>query len=270
VKTRSFVYVLTLLLTLGLIAFSVHAESENLIDADPKPTNDVESVETESADEAPDTETVAEALKKVEQILNVLQGSFEDISQLTKVEGITNDEVTNKVNQIVNNLKNIEGVEITTSFEEKELDLSEILKNPNDLQDFEKKVKVISANDNLDENAKKQKIFELIENLELDSTIFPDITKFKDVESQTMEPTEFFNAARDILGVIGKANELHKQGDLDKDQLAEKMREMLKDLNVKPTVISDSDSDNISIVLSAGSCIHCTNNKGISDRKSVV
>ncbi len=200
-KTRSFVYLLTLLLTFGLIAFSVLSESENAVDIEPKPTNDVgaETLEPGSTEVAPDSKTVAEVLKKVEHILDILQGSLEDITELTNGDNITIDDIDNKIDQMVNNLKNIEGVEVTTSSEVKEFDLSEILKNPDDLKDFEKKIKELSEDENLDEEAKKQKIFELIENLELDSTVFPDITKFKDLDSQPVDTKEFFDSAEKLV-----------------------------------------------------------------------
>lgn len=266
-KNRSLVYLLTLLLTFGLVLFSVHSDSENVTDVEPKPTNDVdvETVEPDSTEGALDPESVTEALKKVEQILNLLQGSMEGITELTKDGNISKDGFDNKFNQMVNNLKNIEGVKVTTSSDVKEFDLSEILKNPNDLQGFEKKAKAISEDDNLDEKAKKQKILELMENLELDSSIFPDITKFKDIESQPVDSKEFFNSARDILGIIGKISKLHMEGDLDEDQLAEKMKEMLQDLNVKPVIQSDEDNGTVSIVLGTSGCVHCMNNNGMSD-----
>lgn len=198
-----------------------------------------ESEETESIDDLSEEEQ-----KKVEETVKVvletlIKGALEGIGEFSVNENLDEETLKEKIGELVKNLENVENVkvEVVTSS-----DISEIFKNPEELKELEEKFKLFTNVNKHDDIALKKKIKELVEKLDLETEFFADDDNVKVINTDPIVITKVFTNAKDLTGIIEKVLKLVKDDDLNEEQLTEKLKRMMKDIDLEPIVVSDNDN----------------------------
>ena len=217
----------------------VHSDSDTVPEK-----QETETQETEAYQDLTDEEK-KEVNKKVQEVLEKLE---EGIETLSDDELFNEDALKEKLTKAFKNLENVEDVTvkvITSS------DMSDFLKDPDSLKEFEVKIRELAKDESLDDEALEKKITELVKNLDLLSSFDIDEDNVKVITSEPIVITKVLKNGKDLTGIIGKITELAKDENLDEDQLTEKLKELLKDSKFDPIVVSDKD--NVKVIVAGES-----------------
>ncbi len=240
-KSKSLVYILSFLLTFGMMVSFVHSDSDTVPEK-----QETETKETKAYESLTDEEK-KEVNKKVQEVLEKLE---EGIETLADDELFNEDALKEKLTKAFKNLENVEDVTvkvITSS------DMSDFLKDPDSLKEFEVKIKELVKDENLDDEALnlKKKIKELVENLDLLSSFDIDEDNVKVITSEPIVITKVLKTEKNLSELTKKVVELAKDENLDEDQLTEKLKELLKDSKFEPIIVSDKD--NVKVIVAGES-----------------
>ena len=226
----------------------VHADTETTPEKQETEIQETETKEETKAYEDLTDEEKKEVDKKVQEALDKVTTSLKGLEELSEDELLDEERLKQKLSKMLKNIENIEGVkvEVKTLF-----DKSDFLKDPDTLEEFVVKIKELTKDDTLDDEALEKKIKELVKNLDLLSSFNIDEDNVKVITSEPIVITKVLKNGKDLTGIIEKITELTKDENLDEDQLTEKLKELLKDSKLDPIVFSDKD--NVKVIVAGES-----------------
>ena len=246
-KVQNIVRILMFLAILGLVTFPVvHLNAEST----KKKSEFTESTEkkSDSAKDSKDVEVNEETEEKLKEVLDKVNEAVKGIEELNK-DGILDkrkidvDALLKKLKEHSNSLKHIEGVKVEIS------DPTVILESfdeSEELKELKEKIQKFAEDGNLKSHEMKAKIKELVESLKLDSSVLLDKDNIKVLQYGPYVTTRTFKNAKGLKELGEKISTLAKNEDLDSDELAKKVLELVK--NTTPHISTGILRGNVKVV----------------------